>query len=602
MARDIYSGIISKIKTKKLSLKQIDVLKRQLASKNHLPEVPTNIKILIHGSAKDYPLLKKKLLSKPVRSISGVAPVAIMTKPIKCPHGRCLMCPGGIESVFGDIPQSYTGKEPATLRAVRNNFDPYLQVFNRLEQYIISGHNCQKVELIIMGGTFPSFPIQYQEEFIKYAFKAMNDFSDLFYDSKGEFNYKKIAPGLKPRTSMRNFLFQNSQINEKHKAPNSEFCYLKFKKFFELGLEDNLGEEKRVKILHKKLLKLKGGNNKSNLVLEQTRNQKSNIRCVALCLETRPDYGRLKQGNEMLRLGCTRVELGIQSVYDSALKKICRGHTNQETIDSIQTLKDLGFKIAAHYMPGLPGIGYKKDLEGMKKLFSDPNYRPDMLKIYPCMVIRGTKLHQKYLAGKFKPLSTDQAAKLIAHFKSYVPEYCRIIRIQRDIPSTQVEAGVKITNLRQYLHERYHPKCRCIRCREPKAHKINWNKVRMSVIKYSASEGKEFFISFEDTSQDLILGFLRLRFPSEILRKEITPKSALVRELHVYGTAAGLGEDGDIQHRGMGKKLIAKAEEIARESGKDRMVIISGIGVREYYKKLGYHLEGPYMVKSLNNH
>lgn len=567
MVRDIYSGIISKIKTKNFSLKQIDVLKRQWASKYHLSEVPTNIKILIHGSAKDYPLLKKKLLSKPTRSISGVAPVAIMTKPIKCPHGRCLMCPGGVESVFGDVPQSYTGKEPATLRAVRNNFDPYLQVFNRLEQYIISGHNCQKVELIIMGGTFPSFPKEYQEEFIKYAFKAMNDFSELFYDSKGEFNY------------------------------------LKFKKFFELGLDNNISEEKRVKLLHRKLLKIKGGNNrKSYLVLEQTRNQKSNIRCVALCLETRPDFGGLKEGNEMLRLGCTRVELGIQSVYDSALKKICRGHTNQETIESIRTLKNLGFKIAAHYMPGLPRIGYQKDLEGMKKLFSDHNYRPDMLKIYPCMVIRGTKLHQEYLAGKFKPLSTDQAAKLIAQFKPFVPEYCRIIRIQRDIPSTQIEAGVKITNLRQYLHENYHPKCRCIRCREPKNHKINWNKVQMSVIKYSASEGKEFFISFEDTSQDLILGFLRLRFPSEILRTEITPKSALVRELHVYGTATGFGEEGLIQHRGLGKKLIAKAEEIARENSKNKMVIISGVGVREYYQRLGYHLEGPYMMKSLNNH
>lgn len=560
MAGNIYQGIIEKIKAKNLDFKHLNALKRQLAIRYSLSEVPTNIEILLHGQAKDYPLLKKKLLSKPVRSLSGVAPVAIMTKPMKCPHGKCLMCPGGVESAFGNIPQSYTGKEPATLRALRNNFDPYLQVFNRLEQYIISGHNCQKIELIIMGGTFPSFPVLYQEEFIKSAFKAMNDFSGLFYNRGGDLDY------------------------------------LKFKNFFELPGDQD--DQKRIRKIRQKLLELKL-QRKSNLENEQKRNETSNIRCVALCLETRPDYGGLKQGNEMLRLGCTRVELGIQSIYDSALKKIERGHANKETICSIRELKDLGFKVAAHYMPGLPGISINKDLKGMKKLFADSDYRPDMLKIYPCMVIKGTKLYQEYLAGKFKPLSTDQAAKLIAQFKLYVPEYCRIIRIQRDIPSTQIEAGVKITNLRQYLQETYHPKCRCIRCREPKNQKINWNKVRMSVLKYPASEGKEFFISFEDTSQDLILGFLRLRFPSQFLRKEITPQSALVRELHVYGTAAGLGEDGDVQHRGLGKKLLIKAEEIARESGKEKMVIISGVGVREYYQKLGYHLEGPYMVKSL---
>ncbi|MBI4980302.1 tRNA uridine(34) 5-carboxymethylaminomethyl modification radical SAM/GNAT enzyme Elp3 [Candidatus Woesearchaeota archaeon] len=558
-----YSELISALKHRQLSAKQYDKLKLELVQKHKLNQVPTNIDVLLHCTPPDFPKLIPKLLSKPQRTISGVAPVAIMTKPFPCPHGRCIMCPGGVDSVFGDVPQSYTGREPATMRGIRNNFDPYLQVFNRLEQYVLQGHNCDKVELIIMGGTFPSFPQEYQEEFVKYGFKAMNDFSKMFYD--------------------------------KHRTLN----LVKFKRFFELPTD--VDDELRVKRIQEKLLEIK---KKCTLEQQQHINETAKIRCVALCIETRPDYGTLKEGNEMLRLGCTRVELGIQSVYDEVLKKIERGHTTADTKNSIRILRDLGFKVAAHYMPGLPDnnfkrISYRKDLAGMKQLFSDSDYKPDMLKLYPCMVSRGTKLYSYYKKKKFIPLNAKEAAKLLVEFKKSVPEYCRIMRIQRDIPTAQMTAGVEMTNLRQYMAQNYEVTCKCIRCREPKGREVEWKKVRLSLIKYTASQGKEFFISAEDTEKNLLIGFIRMRFPSQVLRPEITKNSALIRELHVYGTATGIGDEGKVQHRGWGKKLMQKAEEIAKRAGKDKMVVISGVGAREYYRKLGYKLEGVYMVKKL---
>ena len=539
-----------KYKTKK----QIADLRDSFAKKYRPKRIPSLIEILLHLPKGSY-----NFIVKPTRTISGVTPLAVMTKPIPCPHGKCIYCPGGLNSQFGDVPQSYTGGEPATMRAIRNNYDPYLQVFNRLEHYILLGHSIDKIELIVMGGTFPSFPKKYQEEFIKYSFKAMNDFSKLFFKKDGTLDYDK------------------------------------FKRFFELPTKD-FQNKKRTEKIHKKLLKLKGT---CKLKEEQEKNETTKVRCIALCIETKPDWGLLDQGNQMLKLGCTRIELGVQSVYKDVIKYVHRGHTIKDTINSIRTLKDLGFKISAHYMPGLPLTDKKRDLAGMKELFSNPDYKPDMLKIYPTMVSKGTKLYQDYLKGKYKPLNADQAAKLIAQFKKYVPEYCRIQRIQRDVPTKQWEAGVELTNFRQYMFQRYKPVCRCIRCREPRKRKVNWNKIEIKVNKYEASKGTEFFISAEDTENDLIIGFIRMRFPSQELRKEITKDSAIIRELHVYGVATGIGMQGSVQHKGYGKELLKKAEEIAKNNNKNKMIVISGIGVREYYYKLGYKKQGPYVVKKL---
>jgi len=570
---DFHEEIIAIVKKKKLSEKELAKIKRELSLKYKLDKIPTNIEILLHATPKDLEQLKPKLLTKPVRTISGVAPVAIMTKPDRCPHGKCTFCVGGIGSPWGDVPQSYTGHEPATMRGMRNNYDAYLQVFSRLEQYILLGQNCEKVEIIVMGGTFTATPLEYQNEFILGIFKALNDFSTMFYN--------------KSKKSTSNGKF-NSTLNI--------FDYLKFKKFFELpGDITNKEREERIK---KKILALKF-KKITSLEKEQKKNENSHIRCVALCIETKPDWGLLEQGNIMLDQGCTRVELGIESVYDDVLKYVHRGHNSNDSKKSIQILRDLGFKINFHYMPGLPLTDRKRDLEGMKQLFSDENYRPDMIKIYPCMVGPGTALYLQWKKGLFKPINSKEAMSLILEWKKYVPEYCRIQRIQRDVPTKFWEAGVEMTNLRQELFAKNKVVCRCIRCREPKTEKINWKKVSLKVQEFKSSGGREYFISAEDSDNDLLIGFCRLRFPGQFLRREITPSSALIRELHVYGTATAIGDAGKVQHKGWGRKLMQKAEEIVKINGRNKMIVISGVGVRGYYVKLGYKREGPYMVKKL---
>jgi len=555
---DICTVIIEEIIRRKIkTLDKALKVRQEICKKYKSKEFPSIRKILL--SAKPSQLARLRFLqTKPVRTISGVAPVAVMTKPFPCPHGKCTICPGGPESVFGNTPQSYTGYEPATRRGIRNFFDPYLQVFNRLEHYVLLNHSIDKAELIIMGGTFPSTHAKYQNRFVEQCLKAMNDFGALF--------------------------FRNNQLNIK-----------KFKEFF--MLPHDLGDENTIRQIQRKILKLKL-KNRMSLKNEQKRNENAKVKCVALCIETRPDYGKLKEGNQMLKLGCTRVELGIQSVYDDVLKNIERGHSVKESIESIRILKNLGFKISAHYMIGLPGSSKKKDIEGFKQLFENPDFRPDMLKIYPCVVVKGTKLYKMWKNGRYKPLSAKEAAETIAEMKKYVPEYCRIQRIQRDIAENFIEAGPKMSNLRQYIHENFDVKCRCIRCREPKGLAISIKGIKINIHEYEASEGKEFFVSAESPN-DKLVGFCRMRFPSQFLRKEITSGTAIIRELHVYGKSTALGETGKVQHRGLGKKLLKKCEEIAKKHNKDKIAIISGIGVRSYYRKLGYKKQGPYMVKAL---
>lgn len=562
--KEFYKELIDTIIRENPSKDKLNSLKIKICKKYGIKKQPRDIHINLNATKEQQK--KLKLITKPTRTISGVAIVAVMSHPKECPHqksgiGPCAMCPGGPKSDFGDVPQSYTGKEPATMRAIRNSYDPYYQVFNRLEHYVVMGQIPQKIELIVMGGTFPSYNKKYQENFIKDSLKAMNDFSKLF--------------------------FKNSEIN-----------ISKFKKFFLLPGE--VGDEKRAKKIKSQMKKLKSSRN-TTLKSEQKLNEKSQIKCVGMTLETRPDFARLKEANQMLKLGCTRVELGVQSIYDKSLYAIDRGHTVKDSIESIKILKDLGFKINAHYMPGLPKVSRKEDLNGLKELFKNPDFRPDMLKIYPCMITKGTKLYKEYKKGNFKPITTKQAAELIAEFKQYIPRYVRIMRVQRDIPTYQIESGVDKTNLRQYIKQEMDKKgieCQCIRCREI-ARKEKSGRIKINIQQYEASDSKEFFISADDDKS--IYGFCRLRFPKETLRKEITDNSALIRELHVYGSAVGLGkkEKSSSQHKGLGKKLLKKAENIAKQNKKNKIVIISGIGVRGYYRKLGYKKQGPYMIKNI---
>ena len=557
--------VMKYIRKNKPTSKKLSQEKIKLCKKHKLKKIPSNIELLLHLKEEEVKELKPYLHTKPVRTNSGVAVISIMTAPFRCPHGKCTYCPGGPNSYFGDVPQSYTGNEPATMRGIRNDYDAYLQVMNRLEQYIAIGQNPDKVELIIMGGTFPSYDFSYQEEFARDSFQAMNDFSKMFFEKQDfeSFNIKK------------------------------------FKEFF--LLPGSIKDEERVKKIKEKLLKLKK-ENKKTLEQAQKENETSNIRCIGMTIETKPDWGLLKHGNNMLKLGCTRVELGIQTLYDKILKETHRGHDLKDSKDSIRILKDLGLKLNFHMMPGLPGVSKEEDIWCYKELFQNPEYRPDMLKVYPTMVMPGTKLYLDYKQGKYEPLSTEDAADIISEMVKYVPEYCRIMRVQRDIPVKYSKGGITKNNLRQLVEIKMKEKgyeLKDIKAREIGKEDIK-EPIKTEITKYDSSKGEEYFISLIDANKKL-LGFTRLRFINENLREEFTPNSAIIRELHVYGKAIAIGEDSEkTQHKGFGKKLMTEAENICKENNKNKLLVISGVGVRKYYEKLGYELEGPYMTKEIN--
>ncbi|MBI4451220.1 tRNA uridine(34) 5-carboxymethylaminomethyl modification radical SAM/GNAT enzyme Elp3 [Candidatus Woesearchaeota archaeon] len=534
---------------------ELETLKQQLCKKHGATKVPKNISLNVasHGG----------LVAKPMRTQSGVAPVAIMTAPIRCPHGTCTFCPGGPSSPFGDVPQSYTGREPASMRAARNNYDAYLQVFNRLQHYIALGHSPEKVELIIMGGTFPSMPEEYQDGFVTDAFSAMNDFSALF--------------------------FKDRQLD-----------WDAYAQFFEMPheLEDKTTFER----VRDRVLRLKAARH-HELADEQRTNESAAIRCVASCVETKPDWCFEPHINTMLSQGVTRVELGVQTLRDDILKATNRGHSIADSVKATQLMRDSFLKIGYHIMPGLPGSDRDADIAVFRELFDNPDYKPDALKIYPALVVEGTALYQQWKRGEFKPLSLPEAADIIAEGKRSVPQWCRVMRVQRDIPTYRISGGVKNTNLRQYVADTLKAKkisCKCIRCREPKQREINWDGIRFRSEEYEANQGTEIFLSATD-SQDILLGFCRLRLPAKPFRPEITERSAGIRELHVYGKSLPLGSTGDsAQHHGIGRQLLEQAERIAVEKfDAKKLLVISGVGVREYYERLGYVRDGPYMSKRI---
>ena len=545
--------------SKRFTQDQFSSFKMKLCRTYKLSRMPTNIEILLNAPDELYDALDY-LVTKPTRSLSGVAVVAVMTKPHACPHGRCVPLTGGLGSHSGTVPQSYTGIEPATRRAIRNDYDPYLQVMNRLEQYVVTGHTPEKIELIVMGGTFMSQPRKYRDWFVGECFRAMNDFSRLFF-RRGVLNINRL------------------------------------KRFFHLP--GDLENERRAEAIRKNIrgARSTGG----TLEQMQRKNEHSWIRCVSLVIETRPDYATTHYAREMLRLGCTKVEVGVQSVFDEPLRKMERGHGVEESIRATRILKDFGFKVTYHIMPGLPGSTLEQDKEMFEILFSDERFKPDMLKIYPCMVLKGTPLYEDYRTGRFKPMTTKDAITLLRSVKQNVPPYVRINRVQRDIPTKQTEAGVDMTNLRQIVLEEMAAageECGCIRCREVGRRANVTGTTKVHIYSYEASGGQEFFISAERGSA--LVGFCRLRFPGASDTKGLSEDTALIRELHVYGRAVGLGKSGDSQHTGWGKKLLSRAEKICRENGRTRVLVISGIGVRQYYRRLGYRKKGPYMMRRLS--
>jgi elongator complex protein 3 len=531
--------------------KELEKAKHKACRDYKLQKFMSNSMILEFASPDERKKIAGIVMKKPTRTISGVAIVAVMCKPHKCPHGRCLYCP---ESDVA--PPSYTGEEPAALRARMFKFDPYLQVYNRLLQLESIGHPLDKVELIIMGGTFPSYFLCYQEWFVSKCLQAMNDFG-IKDPSINAYSGKNV---------------EENSIRNNISAPRG-FIYL----------DD-----------------------------AQKTNESSNVRCVGMTFETRPDYCKIPDVDRMLDMGVTRVELGVQTIYNYIYKRIERGHTVEDTIESARILRDSGIKVAMHIMPGL-FADFERDMRIFKRLFSDSRFKPDMLKIYPCLVTKGSKIHDMWQKGEYEPYTSEEAVNLIAEIKKILPKWVRTMRIQRDIPSPLIEAGVTKSNLGELVYNKLNEmdiNCKCIRCREV-GHKASGGitpdivNIKLLTEEYEAGEGKEIFLSFEDVKKDILIGFLRLRIPSQKAhRPEIDDKTALVRELHVYGSMIPLGEKeiGKWQHMGYGERLLEEAEKIASQNyDKNKMKVISGIGARNYYKKFGYSRLGPYMSKLLEN-
>jgi elongator complex protein 3 len=480
------------------------------------------------------------LLTKPVRTASGVAVVAVMCKPHRCPHiayttgSVCVYCPGGPDSDFEYSTQAYTGYEPTSMRAIRARYDPYSQVLGRVQQLRSIGHTVDKVEFIVMGGTFLSLDASYKDYFIR-------------------------------------------------------------------NLHDALS-----------------GHHSRNVEEAIRYSEQSTTKCIGITIETRPDYCLKPHLTEMLGFGCTRIEIGVQSVYESVARETNRGHTVSSVSHSFHLAKDCGFKIVTHMMPDLPNTGFERDVLGFQEFFENPSFRPDGCKLYPCLVIRGTGLYELWRTGRYRNYTPDQLVELTAHILALVPPWTRLYRIQRDIPMPLVSSGVEHGNLRELalakMRELDLP-CLDIRTREVGMKQIHSSvspqDVELVRRDYVANGGWETFLAYEDPQQDILIGLLRLRkVSSAAFRPEVAPLSddgvrrqtSIIRELHVYGTAVAVSERDPtrFQHQGFGILLMEEAERIAREEHRsDKIVVISGVGTRHYYRKLGYRLDGPYMSKML---
>ncbi len=465
--------------------------------------------------AKKSEKLEILLKTRPIRSLSGIVNISVLTKPYPCP-GKCLYCP-----IEKGIPKSYVSGEPAVERARKLNYSPYLQVKKRIEMLEAEGHPTDKIELRIVGGTWSYYPKSYQLWFIKRCFQACNE-----------------------------------------------------------------SEAKKSKI--------------QNLRTVQQLNEKAKHRIVGLSIETRPDFITPQEIKWLRELGATMVELGVQSIYDDVLKLNLRGHNVKETILATKLLKDAGFKVLYQMMPNLLGSDLKKDLEMFEELFKNPDFQPDLLKIYPCALLKEAPLYKSWKEGKYKPYTQTQLTELITEIKKQIPYYVRIQRITRDIPSKSIIAGpAKISNLRQILFEKMKKEkwqCKCIRCREVREKYNPKEKLYLFRQDYEASGGKEIFLSYENKNRTKLYSLLRLRLTSD--------NRAVIREVHTYGQLHPIeGYPISInspQHKGFGKKLIKEAEKITKKEFRlNKISVISGIGVKNYWRKLGYFLRNTYMVKKM---
>lgn len=472
------------------------------------------------------------LIKTKIRSISGVVPLTLFTKGVACPF-NCIYCPSE-----PGMPKSYFSDEPAVMRAIRNNFEPFKQIESRLIMFVLSNHSTDKVEIIIKGGTFSFLSRRYRTFFLKKIFEGCN-----------------------------------------------------------------------TDTLH--MLKSGKKNHSSSLTLEnaQIQNESAPSRIIGINIETRPDYIDANEIRYLRKLGVTQVELGVQTLSDEIYKIIKRGHTTDAVIRATRLLKDAGFKVGYHLMLNLPGSTSATDQVMLREAFENEHFQPDHLKLYPTTVTKYTQLAEWYKQGLYKPYPLNELIQTIVDFKkNSVPPWVRIGRLTRDITTTMMDAQLFPPNLRELVQKemaQQHVQCHCIRCREIQLETPCFP-LSTRIIEYTSAGGKEFFIEKIDANKKC-LGFIRLRLPSYLFERHNKPlfpllqDSAIIRELHVYGKAMEIGESDAkaTQHKGLGEQLLALAEDVTKKNGIKKLAIISGVGVREYYRKKGYRLEDSYMVKTV---
>lgn len=460
--------------------------------------------------------IMERLRMKPTRTLSGVATVSILTQPFPCP-GTCVFCPTDVR-----LPKSYLPDEPGAMRALHHAFDPSQQTASRLQALEAIGHPIDKIEVLVLGGTWSAYPREYQRCFIQRCLDALNG-------------------------------FDSQTLEEAQKA-----------------------------------------------------NEGARHRNVGLVIETRPDAIDPEEIAHLRALGVTKVQMGYQSLDDEILRLNRRGHTVEDTRRAMGLLRRAGFKVVAHWMPNLLGSTPERDRADFLRLWEDPALRPDELKIYPCQLLENAELYEFWRRGEYEPYSTETLIALLADLKVHIPRYCRVNRVVRDIPSGNVVAGNKRTSLRQDIRRemaRRGQACACIRCREIRDVSLEARELSEEILAYEVAGGEEHFLSFA-TEDDRLAGYLRLSLPADLGAPDGFPElsqAALVRELHIYGPSLEVGAESEeaAQHRGLGRELMAMAEERARQAGYRRVAVIAALGTRGYYRRLGYRLEGTYMVKDL---
>ena len=559
--------------------------------------IPTNIqlqrkyqKLLKEWKIQEDRQIHFLLMKRKIRSLSGIVPIQVLTKPWPCP-GKCIFCPN--ESI---MPKSYISTEPGAMRALLNNFDPLKQTFNRLLSLQSTWHNTDKIEMIVLGGSFDAYDMEYKTNFIKQLYDACN-----------------IFPEIK------------SKIDTEVNNPKSARFTIDLEKL-DIQLSSSIEEAQKI-------------------------NETAENRIIWLTIETRPDLVNEKNIQFWRKLGVTRIEIWIQSTFDDVLEANKRWHTMEQAKQALHLIRKYWIKISAHMMPWLYKSTIEKDIESFKILFEDPYLKPDELKFYPTSVIPNTELYQLYKKWEYTPITTEEIKKVIKEVKqNYIPPYTRIKRLIRDIPESEIVSWSTITNLRQlaenelkkelkidkklqkkYFHRLFENQewleikvfdvkdfdnlkeiklekhsnenliCLCTRCREIRNQKDENENIILVMRKYLSSVGEEYFISFENTDGYLIW-FTRLLLPTNDFSnfEWLGEKTAIVRELHVYGLQEKIWKKWEkSQHKGFGTKLMKTAEKLSKENWFEKVSVISGVWVRWFYEKIWYKLEGTYMAKEI---